>query len=49
MGRFHSKLVAKKDRNSMDFIETEDIKKRWKKYTEDLYKKILMTTITTMM
>ena len=35
MGRFHSKLVAKKDRNSMDFTETEDTKKRWKEYTED--------------
>ena len=33
----------------MDFTETEDTKKRWKEYTEDLYKKILMTWITTMM
>jgi len=37
-----------KDRNSMDLIEAEDIKKRWQEYTEDLYKKILMTYITTM-
>ena len=29
-----------KDRNSMDLTETEDIKKRWQKYTE-LYKKVL--------
>ena len=27
------------DRNGMDLIETEDIKKRWQKYTEELYKK----------
>ena len=28
-----------KDRNYIDLIETEDIKKRWQEYTEDLYKK----------
>ena len=49
MGRFNSKLDAKKDRNGMDFTEMEDTKKRWKEYTEELYKKILMTWITTMM
>jgi len=32
----------------MDLTETEDIKKRWQEYTEELYKKILMTQITTM-
>ena len=30
-----------KDRNSMDLIEAEDIKKRWQEYTEELYKKDL--------
>ena len=30
-----------KDRNGMDLIEAEDIKKRWQEYTEDLYKKDL--------
>ena len=30
-----------KDRNGMDLTEAEDIKKRWQKYTEDLYKKHL--------
>ena len=30
-----------KDRNSMDLTETEDIKKRWQEYTEELYKKDL--------
>ena len=28
-----------KDRNGMDLTETEDIKKRWQKNTEELYKK----------
>ena len=30
-----------KDRNSMDLTEAEDIKKRWQRYTEELYKKDL--------
>ena len=30
-----------KDRNGMDRKETEDIKKRWQEYTEELYKKYL--------
>ena len=28
-----------KDRNSKDLIETEEIKRRWQEYTEELYKK----------
>ena len=27
-----------KDRHGMDLTETEDIKKRWQEYTEELYK-----------
>ena len=30
-----------KDRNGMDLTETEDIKKRWQEYTEELYKRDL--------
>ena len=30
-----------KDRNGMNLTETEDIKKRWQEYTEELYKKEL--------
>ena len=30
-----------KDRNDMDLTEVEDIKKRWKEYTEEMYKKDL--------
>ena len=35
-----------KERNGMDITEAEDIKK-WQEYTEELYKKIFMTQITT--
>ena len=38
-----------KDRNGMDLIEAEDIKKRWQEYIEELYKKkIFMTQNITM-
>ena len=37
-----------KDRNGMGLIEAEDIKKGWQEYTEELYKKDVMTQITTM-
>ena len=36
---FHAKMGTIKDRNSMDLIEVEDIKKRWQEHTEELYKK----------
>ena len=48
-GTFHEKMSTKKDRNGMDLTEAEDTKKRWQEYTEELYKKILMTQITKMM
>ena len=38
-GTFHAKMGLIKDRNGMDLSEAEDIKKRWQKYTEELYKK----------
>ena len=40
-GTFHVKIGSIKDRNGMDLTEAEDIKKRWQKYTEELYKKDL--------
>ena len=40
-GTFHAKMGTIKDRNGMDPTETEDIKKRWQEYTEELYKKDL--------
>ena len=40
-GTFHAKMGTIKDRNSKDLTGTEDIKKRWQEYTEELYKKDL--------
>ena len=40
-GTYHAKMGAIQDRNGMDLIEAEDIKKRWQEYTEVLYKKDL--------
>ena len=47
-GTFHAKMSTIKDRDGMDLREAEDIKKRWKDYTEELYKKDLMTQLTMM-
>ena len=47
-GTFHAKMDTIKERNGMDLTEAEEIKKRWQEYTEELYKKILMTQIPTM-
>ena len=40
-GTFHAKVGTIKDRNGMALTEVENIKKRWKEYTEELYKKEL--------
>ena len=45
---FHVKMGTIKDRNDMDLTEAENIKKRWQEYIEELYKKVLMTRIATM-
>ena len=47
-GIFHVKMGTIKDKNGIDLREGEDIKKRWQKYTEELYKKIITTQIITM-
>ena len=39
-GTFHAKMGPIKDTNGRDLTETEDIKKRWQEYTEELYKKV---------
>ena len=36
-GIFHVKMETIRDRNGMDLIEADDIKKRWQEYTEELY------------
>ena len=38
-GTFHAKMGTIKDKNGMDLTEAQDIKNRWKEYTEELYKK----------
>ena len=45
---FHAKMSTIKDRNGMDLTEAEDIKKGWQQYTKELYKKIFMIEIITM-
>ena len=35
-GTVHVKMGSIKDRNGMDLTEAEDIKKRWREYTEEL-------------
>ena len=43
-GTFHAKMGTIKDRNGLNLTDADEIKKRWK----ELYKKIFMTQITTM-
>ena len=40
-GIFHGKMGTIKDRNGMDLIEADDIKKKCQEYTEEWYKKDL--------
>ena len=46
-GKFHAKMGSIKDRNGKDLTETEELKKRWQEYTEELYEKVLMNWIMT--
>ena len=41
-GTFHAKMGSINDRNCMDLTETEDIKKRWQEYTEELNSALLI-------
>ena len=38
---FHGKMGTIKDKNGKDITEAKEIKKKWKEYTEELYKKDL--------
>ena len=40
---FHARMGTIKDRNGRDLTEAEEVEKRWQEYTEELYKKVLMT------
>ena len=46
----HARMgTIKTEINSKDLTETVEIKMRWQEYTEEQYKKVLMTQITMMM
>ena len=47
-GNISYKDVHNKDRNGMDLIEAEDIKKRWKNTQKNCTKMFFMTQIITM-
>ena len=38
-GTFQAKMGTRKDRNSKDLIEAEEIKTRWLEYTDELQKR----------
>ena len=38
-GTFHARMGTIKDRNGKNLTKAEDIKNRWREYTEELYKK----------
>ena len=38
-GTFHARMGSIKDRNGKDLTEAEETKKKWQKYTEELYQK----------
>ena len=40
-GTFHAKMSLTEDKNGMDLIEVDDIKRRWQKCTKELCKKDL--------
>ena len=40
-GISYPKMGTIKDRNGRDLVNAEEIKKRWKEYTEELYEKYL--------
>jgi len=40
-GAFHPKMGTINDKNGRDLTDAEEIKKRWKEYTKELYKKYL--------
>ena len=47
-GTLHAKMSTIKDRNGIDLTEAEDVKNRWREYTEDYTKRIFTTQIITM-
>ena len=48
-GTFHANMGSIKDRNGIDLIEAEELRRGGKNTQKNYTKKILMTRITTMM
>ena len=46
-GTFHARMGMKKDRNSKDLTEAEEIKKRWQEHKRTT-RKVLMTQVNMM-
>ena len=44
-GTVHAKMGSVKDRNGKDLTEEKEVKKKLQEYTEELYKKVLMTKL----
>ena len=40
-GAFHPKIGTIKGKNGRDLVDAEGVKKKWKEYTEEVYKKDL--------
>ena len=40
-GKFHARIGTIKDRKGRDLVDAEEIKKRWKEYIKELYKRDL--------
>ena len=49
-GTFHARMGmgTVRNRNSKDLTETEEIKKKFQEFTEELFKKVSMICIATM-
>ena len=47
-GTFHARMGTSRTEEAKNLTETEDIKKRWQEYTEELYKKELHDPDATM-
>jgi len=47
-GTFHAKMGTIKERNGKDLTKAKEMKRRWQEYTRELYKKVIMHQITTM-
>ena len=47
-GTFHAKMGTRKERNGKDLTKAKEMKRRWQEYIRELYKKVFMNQITTM-